>query len=575
MRLVATEPLKNGKFGHKLALLEGGGGVAVGTPRHSGSQTPVLRHAGSVYQYEITANNTAGSPTQLTARTPEPHQWFGWSVVAQGKHLYVGAPHSSGMLNKKRRLPECGAVFAFPIGSGGQADVSSDPVVLTAPGKPTARAAFGYSLAATDATIFVGCPGCNAGKHQQAGVVYAYQASDPNQPPKTLQSTAPKKNSHFGIKLFANDLILAVPDQRHQDKQHKGAVIIFPTDGAAVTLQSPTQHDYRGCRPQVQMEGRPRSAGSICDAFGHTMLLEGDSVIVADPYEKVSGASMAGAVYRWKQSTMETERVTAPEPQPYALFGKSLTTHNDKLIVGSPRSSANEITAAGSVLLYSLANVSEAPAVIVSHKPVKFGQFGDSIAAGGDGMLAIGGGSSAAELFNTSRGYTSSGVLGGFSPVETPQMWLFGNNLALSDQHELAVLQPAVKLFDFEAATADVVKIGAITDPNVTKNFLHCDGVLSNPSLARMMSGWALTDGLSATQRKSVELQCVPATQDGAPANFTGSADFEVKLSFSKRVQQQGSESVMVHQICVQPMGAATENTTTITDACCAQNLPN
>jgi hypothetical protein len=372
--------------------------------------------------------------------------------------------------------------------------------------------------------------------------------------------------------------MLAVPDRGHQDKRHRGAVIIFPSDGAdsaPVTLQSPTQYDHRGCRPQVLMESRPRKTGSLCAFFGDTMIVEGKTVVVGEPFEKVDGVAMAGAAYRWtlprepSESSFRVDRLIAPEPQPRALFGAAFGFQGDNLIIGSPRAAVGDKSVAGSVYLYSMTNISKAPSVVMPQQPTEFGQFGASLATGDSGILAVGGGASRVEIFNGLKGYSPTGILDGFSPEETPQLWLLGRNLAVGDRHEFAVLQPSVKPFDFQSATSIVVNKGAIKNPNSTSSFVDCEGVFSDPDLTRLMSGWALTDGSAAQEDHTMKVQCVPGNTDNSPANFTGSTDFTVKLSFARRRLEEDGETVIRNEMCVQPNGAGNA----IAEACCVENV--
>jgi hypothetical protein len=229
---------------------------------------------------------------------------LGGAVALSGNTLLAGAPSANG---------DAGAVFTYTRKS---ATVTALTTLAAADGQ--LGDGFGTSLAFDGKTLVVGAPYANYG----AGTVYLFSYSAGVwKPAGELTATDGQQGDFFGLSVSLSGATLAIgAPGRINDT---GAVYLYSKKGAAWKLQSKLA----------------ASDGQSEDAFGLSVALDGNNLLVGAPNADTLVSSGAGAAYLYSLAGGKWQPLTKlfpPDGQFGAQFGAAVGLSGNNAAVGAP-----------------------------------------------------------------------------------------------------------------------------------------------------------------------------------------------------------------------------------------------
>ena len=352
-RLAPNDPSGGKFFGRSVAVA--GETIIVGA--EADSEAALI--AGAVYVFDRQGNAWTESQ-KLTLDNPSPGRLLGRSVDFDGELIVASAPGQIG---------EVGQVHLF-VENGGEWSASDVLVASDEPGGGT----FGNSVALSGNQIVVGSH-FDDDQGGNAGAVYRFQRSGALWEEEKLLGSDTTGGERLG-EAVAIDGSTIVAGARSDDDRgvHSGAVYVFAPPGqqwaekAILTLDDHDPGEYfsrvatsgdtivvgahgeghtgaayvfiEASGGWVQQEKLEPESSLLGGAFGWSVAIDGDTVVVADVLDS-EAASQAGAVYvyvregsQWRQQA----KLLDPAARPHDVFGRSVAIHGDVVGVGAPGS---------------------------------------------------------------------------------------------------------------------------------------------------------------------------------------------------------------------------------------------
>ncbi|TWU31778.1 dockerin type I domain-containing protein [Novipirellula artificiosorum] len=292
----------------------------------------------------------------------------------------------------------------FSLGGGELVATLSDPTL----DDPTlsARDGFGYAVAGSGNTMFVGVPDDDNGE-EKAGVVYIFDVTTGTLLDK-LVSPEPQSGANFGTSVAVSGSTLVVGEPRRAiDGRYPGAAYVYDLtslDAAPLTLEGPDSPDF----PE----------------FGQQVAIAENTIVVA--------ATIVEAVYIFDATTGDLlQTLLNPEQQTGTFFGESIAVSEDKVVVGAPGRHNN--TNSGAAYVFDLSNPQAAPRILENPDFDDPRSFGISVAVSGDRVLV--GASENDDRAGTAYVFdVTTGLLQQRLKSPEPQKdALFGHSVAMSD----------------------------------------------------------------------------------------------------------------------------------------------
>ena len=363
-------PGVNDRFGSAVAGADGV--LVIGAPL---ADVGAVSDAGSVYVYDASHRDNDGHGPVLpilTIPNPEPTQGdqFGAAVAAAGADPVVGVPFDDPV-----SVSNGGSVYRFPgTRRNGDGLGAVLPSATIRKAVPVLDDQFGFSVAASDGTIFIGVPAEEEGPILNAGAVYAYVDGAgltrfPNPDPDT--------NDNFGAAVAASDqhVVVGTPGDDLPGAANAGSVYLLSgVTGALVrTLANPdaAENDDFGrsvaAAAGTFVAGAPRDdllgTGKRNAGSGYVFGVTDAVVKVPNPEEPtlLSGDDQFGYV------------VAAIARGPGDPRGPGLDA-----IVGAPNDDPLGILDAGSVYLFD-GDTGDLILTIPNPEPTEADQFGFSV----------------------------------------------------------------------------------------------------------------------------------------------------------------------------------------------------
>ena len=364
--LQAPEPVSSGRFGIETRLFEGG--LVVGVYQ---ADVDDQISAGKAYIYDTNWNLI----TPLQSPTPHEGEAFGRQVDAYGDKLVIGNPRSN-----TEGVQESGLTYLFDADGafileikapfiglyqkyGSEVTISKDIILVTeiggiVDGVPHAglvhaydhegnhiqnltspsikpEGTFGWSMAASDEYILVGEPGyIPQSLIPEVCSVYVFDY-DWNHV-ATLNAADEQERTRFGIStsISGNYVVVGEPWATVDGLEKAGRAHIYDTEWNLVaTLQSPT--------PEAMAE------------FGGDVVVGGDIVVVGECKGDVDSMNEGKAhVFDLEGNLIAT--LVSPERAVSALFGYSVETDGETIVVCESDASVDGVTKAGKVHVFGL-----------------------------------------------------------------------------------------------------------------------------------------------------------------------------------------------------------------------------
>lgn len=203
---------------------------------------------------------------------------------------------------------------------------------------------------------------------------------------ETYGSPNPIIEGNFGARLASNEDLIVVSEligNFGYGDHKKGRVYIFNSEwGLQKSLTTP--------------ENMPR------DQFGYTLGVKDSYVFIGDRTSDVDGLARAGKIYVYNREGVGQYNITAPEPVASSYFGKTFTIQDDILIVGSPYRDTKGVVDSGKAYVFKTDG--EFIVELNSPDPSIKGLFGESISTDGESIIVSETGSGKVYVFT--RGTT-------------------------------------------------------------------------------------------------------------------------------------------------------------------------
>ena len=309
-------------------------------------------YTGSVYVYD--ANNLSAQPTKLTAFDGAANDYFGISIATTANKIIVGAFYDDD------NGENSGSVYVYDANN-----LSATPTKLTAfDGVENDR--FGHSIAATDDKIFVA-----AYLEDVSGSVYVYDANNLSAQPTKLTAFDGAQFDSFGRSVaVTNDKIFVGASGDDDNGFNAGSVYVYDANNLSAQPTKLTAFD-----------------GAMNGQFGSTITVDGDKIFVGAQGDDDNGTN-SGSVYVYDTNNLSATptKLTAFDGAAYDLFGASIATTANKIIIGATLGDGNA-TDSGSVYVYDVNNLSATPTKLTAFDGAAGDQFGQSITTTADKII--------------------------------------------------------------------------------------------------------------------------------------------------------------------------------------------
>jgi hypothetical protein len=320
---------------------------------------------------------SGGTPAQLaelTSSDRQPGDGFGQAVAISGTTMVVGADGGGSAQD--------GAVYVFQESGSNWLQVGE---LTASDGAPSDS--FGSAVAIDGNTIIVGAQegGGNAG-----GLTYVY--TEPTSGWVNMTETAELSASdgaggdQFGsaVAISGGEIVIGAVDASVGGNSHQGAAYVFtePASGWASMTQTAKLTSLNG------------AAG---DAFGCSVAIRGNTILVGADQSTIGGNALQGVAYVFNQpsggwvSATQTVKLKDPYGLSNDKFGISVAISGDTAVVG-----AQDVTIArnmdqGEAYVFAASDSNWASASLVGNLLASDGaamdEFGDSVSI--DGTTAV------------------------------------------------------------------------------------------------------------------------------------------------------------------------------------------
>ncbi len=489
----------------------------------------------------------------LKASNAEETDYFGWSVAISGDTVVIGAPWEDSNATtvngdeSNNDAPRSGAAYVFVRDSNG---AWAQQAYLKA-ANAGAGDRFGRAVAIDGDTIVVGAHeeasnatgvngdgSNNSGYLNGAAYVFVRNGSSWSQQ-AYLKASNSGAGDHFGraVAISGDTVVVGARwelsnatgvngDGSDNSAYKAGAAYVFVRNGSSWTQQAYLK----------------ASNTDANDEFGHTVAVNGDTVVVGADLEAsnatgINGdqsdnsASESGAVYvfvRSGTSWSQQAYLKASNAEAHEFFGSAVSIDNDKLIVGAWAEDSNatgvngdqtnnSFNSSGAAYFFTRSGTNwTQQAYLKASDPDIAARFGESLDASGNYLVVGAGGKTAAYVFNLgAAAFTVQAVAGEGGSLDastpSPQTVGEGDTISFSFNADTGYYVAGISGCGVNYANSDqtlqskTVQTGQITqDCSVVASFAHKQYVV----LA------------NASDNGSVD----PATQlvnEGAMASFT------------------------------------------------------
>jgi len=311
--------------------------------------------------YPVTIDPWIATQTAtLTATVPDPHDWFGWSVALDGDTALASAPGDDDL------DVDAGAAYVFTrAGSSWQLQeklLAANASYYEQMGQEVALE--GDTAALLGSSLFVG--GLRVLVFSRSGTSWTQEAE---LSPATLDLGF---GFTYGLALSGDTIAVG---SRWFDV---GTLIAYETVEVFARTGGAWAREAILFSPCSEL-----NAG-----FGHSLSLEGDTLLVACGGEDVAGEVDAGAFYvftRSGTSWTEEARITAVEPEAGARFGGGVSLHGDEALIAASLEDVGDVADAGAVYVFEgNGSAWTRQARITADDPGNMDGFGSPVVLDGD-----------------------------------------------------------------------------------------------------------------------------------------------------------------------------------------------
>jgi len=351
-KIQASDKEGNDYFGYSVSI--DGDTVAVGAYQEDSTGS----NAGAVYVF--TRSGTTWTQQAKLAATDIggiQNVWVGFSVAISGDTLVAGG----------YRANDRGAAYVFT--RSGTTWTQQAKLISTDIQQDDW---FGYSVAIDGDTIVASAMGEDTGA-TNTGAAYIFTRSGTTWTQQAkIQASDRSTGAYFGSSAAIDgDTVIVGAFGKNAET---GAAYIFARSGTTWTQQA------KILSSDIQAE----------DKFGHSVAIDGDTVIVG-AWGEDTGANAAGSAYVFTRSgTTWTQqaKIQASDPEAVDLFGYSVAIEADTVIVSAPVEDPAGLTSAGSAYIFTRDGTTWTQQIkILASDRASSDEFGTSVAISGDTVI--------------------------------------------------------------------------------------------------------------------------------------------------------------------------------------------
>ena len=316
-KLVASDGAMSDWFGSAVAI---SGDTAVVGARYD--DLGGVNQAGSAYIFERNQGGTDnwGQVQKIVAADGATDDLFGWSVAISGNTIIVGASQFNGTSNVNK-----GAAYVFNRNQGGSNNWGQVQKLLAPDGVVNDR--FGETLAISGDTVIVGAYRHQFGANFIQGAAYIFRQNigGANNWGLTREIVAidDAQDIYFGLSVGINS----------------DTVIVGAGNNAAYLFERNLGGtDNWGQIKKIVQQSVPAVESA---AFGASVAINNDTVIVGSPQDHVNGVFGAGAAYIFERNAGgsnnwgQVRRLIASDGAMNNYLGTAVAISGDTAIVGS------------------------------------------------------------------------------------------------------------------------------------------------------------------------------------------------------------------------------------------------
>jgi len=288
----------------------------------------------------------------LETPTPEGNEWFGYNVNICGDVVLSSEPY--GDLDEEI---DAGKVYLY--------DIEGSLVSILVSPNPDSDNKFGISSDIYEDKIIVG-ESADIGELEWAGLAHIFDSE--GNLLKTLQAPNPEAGEHYGASGVAigRDRILVSEHGKDLEVGLSGRVHMYDLQGNYMkTLTSPS--------PKVR------------GYFGSSLKVGDDIILIGEIGHYGSDKVIGGSVYVYDLDGNHLMTLQAPEPEEHACYGVSISTSEDKIVVGECYATVNDAWRAGRAYLYN--ENGELLHTYVAPVPEQNARFGYDVAISGETVV--------------------------------------------------------------------------------------------------------------------------------------------------------------------------------------------
>ena len=252
---------------------------------------------GAAYVYTRSGSSWSQQAT-LTASDGAEEDYFGCSVYVSGNTALIGAYYCNSCK---------GAVYVFTRSGSNWTQQAK----LTA-SDGVANDAFGWSVALSGDTAFIGAQNCNSFK----GAAYVFTRSGSSWTQQAKLTAAGGEGGEFGYSVYVSGDTALIGAYTWDD--WKGAAYVFTRSGSNWSQQAKLL----------------ASDGLIGDAFGVSVYVSGDNALIGAP----GCNNWRGAVYEYTRSGSnwtQQAKLNVSDSEVADAFGVSLSVSGETVLIGA------------------------------------------------------------------------------------------------------------------------------------------------------------------------------------------------------------------------------------------------
>ncbi len=319
-KLTASDGATLDWFGYSVAI--SGDTVVVGAP---GGPTTPSTVPGAAYVFVKPGGNWADmtQTAKLTASDGAVNDRFGISVAISGDIIVAGALFDDIGTNTNQ-----GSAYVFVKSGGGWADMTQTVKLTASDGVAETR--FGSAVAISGDTLVVGALGVNTG----LGSAYVFVkpgggwANMAQTAKLTPSDGATNDDFGFSVAISGDALVVGANGDAFGVNNQQGSAYVFAKPGG-------------GWANMTQTAKLTASDGAAVDAFGWSVAISGDTVLVGALFDDISINTDQGSAYvfvkpggGWVDMT-QTAKLTASDGALGDSFGWSVAISGTTIVVGA------------------------------------------------------------------------------------------------------------------------------------------------------------------------------------------------------------------------------------------------